>query len=250
MKKVLTLVALVFAFVTAALTGLAQAGHEYAPLEEKTVNYKDWTLKSVKDDAPINLRTFAKGKKLVLVVYFAPWCGNWRNEAPVAAKLYAKYKAHGLDVIGVSEYAPRADTVTFFGESGSPYTVVSESESREDRDKTAHYGYRQATGDTRRWGSPYNVFLDPAKLNKTGDVLAEKAWVVNGELIEDEVESFIRERLGLEKMDKKADVPTATTSTTTPTTPAFVPETGKAKLLKATASSNSSSQTVQPCKEP
>lgn len=249
MRKVLTLVALVFALVPmVAITARAQGGHEYAPLEEKTVNYKDWTLQSVKDGAPVNLRSFAQGKKLVLVVYFAPWCGNWKHEAPVAARLYEKYKGQGLDVIAVSEYAPRADTVTFFGEAGSPYTVVYESESREDRDKTAHYGYRQATGDTRRWGSPYNVFLEPAKLNKTGDVLTEKAWVVNGELIEDEVEKFIRARLGLEKMDKKAEVPTAATTMTT--APAFVPENGKARLLKATASSDSGAQAVQPCKEP
>jgi thiol-disulfide isomerase/thioredoxin len=243
MKKVLTLVALALAFVAAAATGLAQAGHEYAPLEEKSVNYKDWTLNSVKDGTPINLRSFAQGKKLVLVVYFAPWCGNWKNEAPVAAKLYEKYKAAGLDVIGISEYAPTADTVAFFGDGGSPYTVVSESESREARDKTAHYNYRQATGDTRRWGSPYNIFLEPAKLSKTGDVLAEKAWVVNGELIEEEVETFIRARLGLDKADKKAEA-----AATDPRAPAFAPESGKAKLLKATASSNS--QTVQPCKEP
>ena len=247
MKKVLTLAALVLALVPAALSARAQAGHEYAPLEEKTVNYKDWTLNSLKDGAPVNLRSFTKGKKLVLVVYFAPWCGNWKNEAPVAARLYEKYKGQGLDVIAVSEYAPRADSVTFFGEAGSPYTVVYESESRADRDKTAHYTYRQATGDTRRWGSPYNVFLEPAKLNKTGDVLAEKAWVVNGELIEDEVENFIRERLGLEKMDKKTAAPASTSSTA----PAFAPETGKAKLLKVTASSsNSGPQAVQPCKEP
>jgi thiol-disulfide isomerase/thioredoxin len=245
MRKVLTLAALALAFVTAAASAaLAQASHEYAPLEEKTVNYKDWTLNSVKDGTPVNLRSFAKGKKLVLVVYFAPWCGNWRNEAPVAAKLYEKYKGQGLDVIAISEYAPRDAAAAFFGESGSPYTVVSESESRDDRDKTAHYGYRQATGDTRRWGSPYNVFLEPAKLNKTGDVLTEKAWVVNGELVEDEVENFIRARLGLEKMDKKAEVPTASSSTA----PAFVPETGKAKLLKAAASSKSDAQAVQPCK--
>ncbi|HEY0377333.1 MAG TPA: TlpA disulfide reductase family protein [Pyrinomonadaceae bacterium] len=246
MRKVLTLAALALTFVTAAASAaLAQAGHEYAPLEEKTVNYKDWTLNSVKDGTPVNLRSFTKGKKLVLVVYFAPWCGNWRNEAPVAAKLYEKYKGQGLDVIAVSEYAPRDAASAFFGETGSPYTVVSESESREDRDKTAHYGYRQATGDTRRWGSPYNVFLEPAKLNKSGDVLTEKAWVVNGELVEEEVESFIRARLGLEKMEKKAVVPTSSSSTS----PAFVPETGKAKLLKATAS-KSDPQTVQPCKEP
>jgi thiol-disulfide isomerase/thioredoxin len=245
MRKVLTLVALALAFAAGASAALAQASHEYAPLEEKTVNYKDWTLNSVKDGTPVNLRSFAKGKKLVLVVYFAPWCGNWRNEAPVAAKLYEKYKGQGLDVIAVSEYAPRDAAVAFFGESGSPYAVVSESESRDDRDKTSHYGYRQATGDTRRWGSPYNVFLEPAKLNKTGDVLTEKAWVVNGELVEDEVENFIRARLGLEKMDKKADSPAPKVSSTAP---AFVPETGKAKLLKAAASSKSDPQAVQPCK--
>lgn len=224
MKKFLILVALIFAFVPAIAR--AQDGHEYAPLEEKTINYKDWTFKSLKDDTSVNLREFAKGKKLVLVVYFAPWCPNWRNEAPVAAKLYEKYKANGLDVIGVSEYAPRADSSAFFGQSGSPYMVVSESEARTDRDKTSHYTYRQATGDLRRWGSPYNIFLEPAKLNKTGDVLTEKAWVVNGELIEADVEKFVREHLGLDK-------PGAVKTTSD-----FKLETDKDKLLRASSSSN------------
>lgn len=187
----------------------AQHGHEYAPLEEKTVNYKNWTLPRLTDDQPVELRSFAHGKKLVMVVYFAPWCGNWRHEAPVAAKLYEKYKAHGFDVIGVSEYAPRSEVKTFFGEAGPPYTVVTESEAREDREKTPHFGYRQLTGDTRRWGSPWNIFLNPAKLAKTGDVLTEKAWVVNGELIEAEVEKFISEFLGV-------TTPAATTSTAAP----------------------------------
>jgi len=30
---------------------------------------------------------------------------------------------------------------------------------------------------------------------KTGDVLAEKAWVVNGELIQTEVDKFIQDKL-------------------------------------------------------
>jgi hypothetical protein len=83
----------------------------------------------------------------------------------------------------------------FFGDAGPPYPVVSESETREDRDKTAHFGYRQSTGDTRKWGSPWNIFLDPSKVNASGDVLTEKAWVVNGELIEDEIDKWIAERL-------------------------------------------------------
>jgi thiol-disulfide isomerase/thioredoxin len=190
-KIILLLIAL--AFVPAAT--FAQDGHEYSPLVEKTVNYKNWTLNDLKDGKPADLRSLVKGKKLVMVVYFAPWCPNWRNEAPVAAKLYEKYKDHGFAVIGVSEYGTRDAVNTFFGPTGAPYTVVSESESREDRDKTLHFSYRQLTGDTRKWGSPWNIFLEPASLSKTGDVLTEKAWVVNGELIEADVDKFIADHL-------------------------------------------------------
>ena len=198
----------------APLPARAQGNHEYSPMVEKTVNYKDWTLKSLKDGLPVNLRTLAQGKRLVLVVYFAPWCPNWRNEAPVAARLYEKYRAQGLDVVGVSEYGTVADVRTFFGAAGAPYTVVTESEAREDRDKTAHYSYRQLTGDTRRWGSPWNIFLEPSKLKKTGDVLTESAWIVNGELIEADVEKFIRERLGLDAKPAAFLQPTQTTGVT------------------------------------
>lgn len=193
MKKFLILTAVIFALVP--IGAWAQAGHEYSPLVEKTVNYKNWSLVNLQTDKPEEMRTLLAGKRLVMVVYFAPWCGNWRNEAPIAAKLYEKYKDQGFQVVGVSEYAARADVKTFFGEAGPPYPVVSESETREDRDKTPHYGYRQLTGDTRQWGSPWNIFLDPSKINSTGDVLTEKAWVVNGELIEDEVDKFIADRL-------------------------------------------------------
>jgi thiol-disulfide isomerase/thioredoxin len=135
------------------------------------------------------------GKKLVMIVYFAPWCGNWKNEAPIAAKLYEKYKAQGFQVIGVSEYATREEVKNYFGEAGPPYPIVTESESREDKEQTAHYDYRQHTGDTRNWGSPWNIFLEPDKVKTTGEVLVEKAWVVNGELIEDEVDKFIASKV-------------------------------------------------------
>jgi thiol-disulfide isomerase/thioredoxin len=193
MKKLFVFVVLALAMIPAG--ALAQDGHEYSPLVEKTVNYKNWTLNDLKDNKPADLRALVQGKKLVMIVYFAPWCPNWRNEAPVAARLYEKYKDQGFAVIGVSEYATRDAVTTYFGPTGSPYPVVSESESREDRDKTAHYGYRQLTGDTRKWGSPWNIFLEPATLAKTGDVLTEKAWVVNGELIEADVDKFIADHL-------------------------------------------------------
>jgi thiol-disulfide isomerase/thioredoxin len=183
-------------FVLALVPGTLRAqSHEYAPLQEKTINYKNWTLNDLANNQPVSLRSLMQGKKLVMLLYFAPWCPNWRNEAPVAANLYNKYKPQGFEIIGVSEYGTRADVKSYFGANGAPYPVVSESESREDRDKTPHYAYRQLTGDTRKWGSPYNVFLEPGKCTANGDVLTEKAWVVNGELIEADVDKFIHDRL-------------------------------------------------------
>ena len=193
MIKLFTLAFCLFALVPSVAR--AQDGHEYSPLEEKTVNFKNWTLKDLQDNKTVDLRSLVQGKKLVMVVYFAPWCGNWRHEAPVAARLYEKYKEQGFEVIGVSEYASRDDVRAFFGPTGAPYTVVTESELRENRETTAHYGYRQLTGDKRKWGSPWNIFLEPAKLTREGEVLTEKAWVVNGELIEADVDKFIGEHL-------------------------------------------------------
>lgn len=190
-----TLFFLLLALSLAPVAAHAQDGHEYSPIVEKAVNYKNWTLNDLKDNKPVELRSLIHGKKLVMIVYFAPWCGNWRFEAPVAARLYEKYKAQGFEVIGVSEYGTRDAVSKFFGPDGPPYPVVSESELREDREKTPHYGYRQLTGDTRRWGSPWNIFLTPSALAKTGDVLTEKAWIVNGELIEAEADKFIADRL-------------------------------------------------------
>lgn len=193
MKKILfTLAALVVIFTVSVS---AQDGHEYAPIQEKTVNYKNWTLNNAVTDQPATLRSLMAGKKLVMVLYFAPWCPNWRNEAPVAARLYDKYKSQGFEIIGVSEYGPSADTRAFFVPNGAPYPVVVESQSRDDREKTAHFAYRQLTGDTRKWGSPWNIFLDPAKCNSTGDVLTEKAFVVNGELVEADADKFIQDHL-------------------------------------------------------
>jgi thiol-disulfide isomerase/thioredoxin len=194
MKKLLFLSILAL-FVSPALA-TAQVGHEYSPLVEKTVNYKNWQLPNLKTDKPEDLRKLIAGKKLVMVVYFAPWCGNWKNEAPIAAKLYEKYKDQGFQVIGVSEYASRDDVKNYFGETGPPYPVVTESEAREDKVKTPHYEYRQLTGDKRNWGSPWNIFLDPSKCNSKGDVLVETTWVVNGELIEEEVDKFIASKVG------------------------------------------------------
>jgi len=193
--KQLLLLSLMLGVVLSAGLARAQDGHEYAPIQEKTVNYKNWSLTNLQNNESEDLRSAIHDKKLVMIVYFAPWCPNWRNEAPIAAKLYQKYRDQGFMVIGVSEYASRDDVRKFFGDGALPYPIFEESESRDDREKTAHFSYRQATGDSRRWGSPWNIFLQPDQLAKDGDVLTAKAFVVNGELIEADADKFIADHL-------------------------------------------------------
>lgn len=198
MKFIPALIILIFGFITVS------AQTEQAPIQEKEIKYKDWTYKSVRDAGKeINLREFAKGKKLLLVVYFAPWCPNWKHEAPFAQKLYEKYKAAGFEVIGVGEYDTVEKMKANLDAFNITFPVVWESDSTAAKQKTLHYDYRKITGDTRNWGSPWNIFLEPAKFEKKGDVLLNKTYIVNGELIEAETEAFVREKLGLPKEDKK-----------------------------------------------
>ena len=51
--------------------------NERAPIVEKEFEYRDWTYKDVRGGSDQNLRKFADGKKLVMVLYFAGWCPNW-----------------------------------------------------------------------------------------------------------------------------------------------------------------------------
>jgi thiol-disulfide isomerase/thioredoxin len=201
---------LLFAILLLSFT-FVNAQHEYAPVQEKAINYKDWTYKQVRDGKDLNLRDAAKGKKLVMVVYFAPWCPNWKLEAPIAQKFYEKYKANGFEVIGVGEYDAVDMMKTSLDTFKITFPVVYESEERLAKQKTLHYEYRKTTGDTRNWGSPWNIFLVPSALKTKGDTLTEKTFVVNGELIEVEAEAFIREKLGLPKEEKKSE--TAQTKT-------------------------------------
>ncbi len=187
---------LLIAFVLTAFT-VSFAQSEQAPIQEKDFDYQDWTYKSINEDKTINLRDFAKDKKLVLVVYFAPWCPNWKHEAPFVQKMYEKYKSNGLAVIGVGEYDTVEAMKTGINFFKITFPVVFESDSKDTKEKTMHFGYRKKTGDTRNWGSPWNIFLEPGKLKEKGDTISKKSYIANGELIEIEAEKFIREKLGL-----------------------------------------------------
>ncbi len=128
MKKILAFI-LILCFSALAFA----SGDESSPMVEKEFKYKDWTFKNLADGKDVNLRSFTKDKKLVLVVYFAAWCPNWKREAPIVQKLYDKYKDKGFDVIAVSEYASLDDTRKNITENKFTFTVVTESELLTDK---------------------------------------------------------------------------------------------------------------------
>ena len=178
--------------------------HEYAPITEKKIEYQNWTYKNVLNNEAVDLRKFASDKKLVMVFYFAPWCHSSNYQAPVTQKLYEKYKDKGFAVIGVSMYGSIEHVHSTMKRRNIGFPVVSESLTTGERKRSLHYKYRWSTGDYRKWGTPWNIFLVPGELAEKGDTLTKKAFVVNGELVENEAEKHIRKILGLPDEETKA----------------------------------------------
>jgi len=191
MKFILAIAIIISSFVFAA------AQNEQAPIVEKDIAYKDWVYKNVQTGTDMNLRKFTFGKKLVMVVYFAPWCGNWKHDLPFVQKMYEKYKNNGFDVIAVGEYDPVDSMKAHIGQYKLTFPVVWESDARTAKQTTSHFEYRRSVGDTRNWGSPWYVFLEVNKLESAGLIMTKRAPVVSGELIRIDAEKFIREKLGL-----------------------------------------------------
>src|SRR6187402_2101823 len=163
--------------LTVVLAGFAFAQTEQSAITEKPIVYKDWTLKNLKGDGETNLRTFAKGKKLVMVVYWAPWCPNWRHDLTFVQGLHDKYSSAGLGVIGVGEYDPVDKMKKHLDEFKLTFPSVYESDNQTARLTSGHYLLRTEAGDKRKWGTPWYVLLDPSKLS-SGENLTEQTTVV------------------------------------------------------------------------
>ena len=192
--------------LTLVFAGLAIAQTEQAPVSEKPIVYKDWTLKNIKGGGETNLRSFAQGKKLVMVVYWAPWCPNWRHDLAFVQGLHDKYAAGGLAIIGVGEYDPVDKMKKHLDEFKLTFPSVYESDNQTARLTSGHYLLRTEAGDKRKWGTPWYVLLDPSSLS-AGENLTAKTTIVNGELIKPDAEKYIREKLGIESAAAVTNTP-------------------------------------------
>lgn len=162
----------------------SSSNREFARVEKKDIEYHEFALSDLYSGVKKTFGNLAFGKKLVMVVYFAPWCPNWLHEMELVERLNNKYKDAGLGIIGISEYGLTSETKALFPDSGAPFPIVVESVSRNERTDTTHYAYRRLAGDQRLWGSPWHIFIDQ-----------NEAWVVNGELIESDIVPFIESKL-------------------------------------------------------
>jgi thiol-disulfide isomerase/thioredoxin len=73
-------------------------------------------------DAPINLDQF-KGK-VVVVDFWASWCGPCRQSFPWLSTVARKYRDQGLVVVGVNVDRERANADRFLKEVGAGFPII------------------------------------------------------------------------------------------------------------------------------
>jgi len=67
--------------------------------------------------------------KVVLLDFWASWCGPCRIELPTIAKLHARYKTRGLVVVGVNVGEPAATARSFWKRNGYTFPVLLDKKS-------------------------------------------------------------------------------------------------------------------------
>jgi thiol-disulfide isomerase/thioredoxin len=109
--------------------------------------------------------------KVVVINFWATWCGPCKKEIPDLSKLYVKYKAKGVVMLGVlaNDNPSDTDLLNFRSDYEMEFPVV-----RQSSDILVSFNYPQALPTTfiydkagRRVGSPRVGAIKPDELDAT-----------------------------------------------------------------------------------
>ena len=130
--------------------------------------------------------------KILFLSYTAEWCKNCNYEAPYLGELYDKYHSRGLEIVTRTEYSEVDKVRDFIAKHDMKYpviigSVVAYDERETIRMETFQYLLRKTIGDTRKWGTPFNIII------VDGDI--ENPYAVVGEMKSDQVNDLIERTL-------------------------------------------------------
>jgi peroxiredoxin len=90
----------------------------------REVMSEDFTLKSL-DGSSVSLSSF-KGK-VVLLSFWATWCGPCKLEMPEMQALYEKLKGRGFEIVAVDMMEDKATVSSFIKKNGYTFPVLLDS---------------------------------------------------------------------------------------------------------------------------
>ena len=169
--------------------------HKLVTFQPHKLEYRNFTLPTSVEGQMLNLREQIKGKKVILVTYFAAWCENSNHDYETIKHLLKKFGDKGLGVVGVCNYSEPKEVKEFITKHQPTYPIALETTDDKQRENTTHYSYRKLCGDARKWGTPFTLLIEVKNIQADGELLANEVLAANGELDKKEAEKLLKQLL-------------------------------------------------------